>query len=290
MSTSTHSITGRHWQTGDWIRVEFDKKQIVRVEPHEPEKTDEQWLAPGLLDLQINGYAGIDFQQPKISGEDLVTACKALTRDGCPRFFLTLITSPWTDMMRRLKHIKALRDSDPYLCDSIVGWHIEGPFLSDEPGYCGAHDVSSMEDPTPEKIRELRAITVADPTLLTMAPERNASIPVINEAKKLGICVSLGHTNADGATLLRAANAGASGFTHLGNACPQQLDRHDNLVFRALDSGDSVTGIIPDGIHVSPTLFRLFHKLIPNDHIYYTSDAMSAAGAVPGRYKIGSIE
>ena len=192
--------------------------------------------------------------------------------------------------MDRLKHIKSLRDADPFLRQSIAGWHVEGPFLSNEPGYCGAHDAGSMEDPTIEKIRQLKTITQTDPTILTLAPERNGSINAIRKGSQLGIHISLGHTNTDTATLLKAAKAGASGFTHLGNACPQELDRHDNLLFRVIDAGVFMTGIIPDGIHVSTTLFRILNRLIPVDHIYYTTDAMSAAGAAPGRYNIGAIE
>jgi N-acetylglucosamine-6-phosphate deacetylase len=290
MSTHHQTITGRHWQTGDWIKIEFNQKTILSVSSTSPEKTNQQWLAPGLLDLQVNGYGGIDFQQQNLSERSLIEAAESLNRDGCPRFFLTLTTSKWTTLLGNLKHIKSLRDANPTLRKSIAGWHIEGPFLSEEPGYSGAHDTSVMEDPSPEKILQLKEITQTDPTLLTLAPERPASVESIRQAVNLGLRISLGHTNADNISLIQAAEAGATGFTHLGNACPQQLDRHNNLLFRVIDSGNWTTGIIPDGIHVSPALFRIFHKLIPSDQIYYTTDAMSAAGSVPGRYKIGKIE
>ncbi len=215
---------------------------------------------------------------------------EALNRDGCPRFFLTLTTSDWPSILSKLKRIKTWRDNNSTLRECIAGWHVEGPLLSEEPGYCGAHDSSVMEDPSPEKIQALREIIQTDPTLLTLAPERPGSMESILRASQLGMRVSLGHTNADTACLHAAARAGATGFTHLGNACPQKLDRHDNLIFRALDSANWMTGIIPDGVHVSPALFRILHKLIPLNQIYYTTDAMSAAGAAPGRYTIGNIE
>jgi N-acetylglucosamine-6-phosphate deacetylase len=284
MSTHIQSIRGRHWQTGDWIRIEFNQKIILNVSGASPEKSNQQWLAPGLLDLQVNGYGGIDFQEQNLSEKSLIEAAETLKRDGCPRFFLTLTTANWTTLLGNLKHIKTLRDSNPTLSESIAGWHIEGPFLSEEPGYCGAHDTSAMVDPSPEKILELKEIIQTDPTLLTLAPERRGSKESILQATRLGMRISLGHTNADEFSLREAAKAGAAGFTHLGNACPQKLDRHNNLLFRVLDSGNWMTGIIPDGIHVSPTLFRIFHKLIPSNQIYYTTDAMSAAGSVPGKY------
>jgi N-acetylglucosamine-6-phosphate deacetylase len=290
MSSHNQSITGRHWKTGDCIKIEFDHQTILNVSSNPLNKTNPQWLAPSLLDLQVNGYGGIDFQQQNLSEQALMVATESLKRDGCPRFLLTLTTSKWATLLSNLKHIKTLRDSNPILHESIAGWHIEGPFLSEESGYCGAHDTSVMEDPSPAKIQELKEITQTDPTLLTLAPERPGSMESIRQAARQGIRVSLGHTNAGKTSLLQAAEAGATGFTHLGNACPQQLDRHDNLLFRVLDSENWMTGIIPDGIHVSPALFRIFHKLIPTEQIYYTTDAMSAAGSAPGKYRIGKIE
>lgn len=290
MNETIRTTKGRHWRTGDWIEIRYNDHHIVSTESIQPDAAIQTWLAPGLLDLQINGYGGIDFQQDEISESDFIQATKALHRDGCPRFFLTLITSPWPEMIRRLTRFKSIRDSNPRLKQSCVGWHIEGPFLSEEPGYCGAHSPACMEDPTSKHIRALRSAAGNDRVLLTLAPERPGSLEAIEEARKLGIQVSLGHTNADSKTLQQAAKAGAAGFTHLGNACPQQLDRHDNLLFRAIDKGPWMTGIIPDMIHVSPTLFRLLHRLIPRDHIYYTTDAMSAAGAPPGPYTIGQME
>ena len=290
MSESNQSIQGRHWRTGDWVEIQYDHRHILSIESIAPNSAIQTWLAPGLIDLQINGYGGIDFQRDDITTVDLLRAVESLHRDGCPRFFLTLITAPWADMVKRLKHFKKLRDSNSVLKNACVGWHVEGPFLSEEPGYCGAHAKSCMEDPTPEHIRQLRSIVGDDPLLLTLAPERPGSMEAIEIARKLGIHISLGHTNADKETLQLSAKNGATGFTHLGNACPQELDRHNNLLFRVIDSGIWMTGLIPDCIHVSPALFRILHRLIPRDHIYYTTDAMSAAGADPGRYTIGNLE
>ena len=229
MSENIRITQGRHWRTGDWIEIRYDDRRILSSESIPPNAAIQTWLAPGLIDLQINGYGGIDFQQDEVSESDFIQAAETLRRDGCPRFFLTLITSPWSDMIQRLKRLKSIRDSNPRLKESCVGWHIEGPFLSEEPGYCGAHPPDCMEDPTLKHIRTLRAAAANDPILLTLAPERSGSMEAIEEARKLDIQISLGHTNADNKTLQLAARAGATGFTHLGNACPQQLDRHDNL-------------------------------------------------------------
>jgi hypothetical protein len=101
--------------------------------------------------------------------------------------------------------------------------------------------------------------------------------------------VSLGHTNASAEILQRAVKAGATGFTHLGNACPRELDRHDNILWRVFEARGLLVSLIPDRIHVSPPLFRLAHRVLDLSSIYYTADAMSAAGAPPGRYALGGL-
>jgi len=138
-------------------------------------------------------------------------------------------------------------------------------------------------------MRALIDATRGLPTLLTIAPERPGAIEAIRLAVAAGIRVSLGHTNAPLALLREAVAAGASGLTHLGNACPQTWDRHDNSVWRALEIDSFAVGLIPDGIHVSPALFRIFHRLLSSKRIYYTTDAMAAAGAPSGVYHLGEL-
>ena len=215
------------------IGVTWSDGIIVRVQRAAPTPAQKLWIAPALLDLQINGFGGIDFQQDNLTAENLDTAVETLRAAGCTRFLLTLITEEWPRLVARLKYLRALRAQSAELSVAIAGWHIEGPFLSAEPGYCGAHEPALMRDPAPSLIRELRAATGHDPVLLTLAPERSGALEAITLAVSVGMRVSLGHTNASAEVLQRAVKAGASGFTHLGNACPRELDRHDNLIRRA---------------------------------------------------------
>jgi N-acetylglucosamine-6-phosphate deacetylase len=173
---------------------------------------------------------------------------------------------------------------------AIAGWHIEGPFLSAEPGFHGAHDPQWMQDPTPRHIEELRRCAGDDPVLLTVAPERQGAMEAIKAAVSVGITVSLGHTDASAELLSQARLQGARGFTHLGNGIPRSLDRHDNIIWRVLETPGLCVSLIPDRIHVSPPLFRIIHRVLGPDSIYYTTDAMSAAGAPPGRYPLGKLE
>jgi N-acetylglucosamine-6-phosphate deacetylase len=175
------------------------------------------------------------------------------------------------------------------LQQALAGWHIEGPFLSEKPGFHGAHNPALMLDPTPAHIQELRDIAGDDPLLLTLAPERDGALEAIALAVSLGIRVALGHTDAPAERLRAAVAAGAKGFTHLGNGCPRELDRHDNILWRVLETPGLTVSLIPDGHHVSPALFRLLHRTLDPASILYTTDAMAAAGAKPGRYTLGGL-
>lgn len=244
----------------------------------------------GLLDLQVNGYAGVDFQRDHLSLADLLAATRALRQDGAERFVPTLITDRWDLMIERLRHLRSLRAQSPELKAAIAGWHLEGPFLSESPGYHGAHEPAWMCDPTPQALEQLREAVGEDRVLLTLAPERPGALQAIALGASYGWKMCLGHTDASAACLREAIGAGASLFTHLGNGCPQLLDRHDNILWRVLDLPNLPVSLIPDGYHVSPVLFRLIHRLLPAGRIIYVSDTMAAGGAPPGRYTVGRLE
>lgn len=289
MNSGEHSAF--YYTTREPVRVTWREGKILSLTKTEEQPATNLWLAPALVDLQINGYGGVDFQRDGLSLEQLLRASRALRRDGCGKFFFTLITDEWPKMLARLEHARRLRAQSPELQDALAGWHMEGPFLSEQRGFCGAHNPARMIDPTPEHLHALRAVTGHDPVLLTLAPERAGAIDAIRLARALGMTVSLGHTDASAEVLRAAVEAGATGFTHLGNGCPRELDRHDNILWRIADEPRLGASLIPDGLHVSPAPFRLLHRLLDAGRlIYYTTDAMAAAGAGPGRYTLGELE
>jgi N-acetylglucosamine-6-phosphate deacetylase len=283
-------ITAWHYTTRQPVRLRWQGGRITSLDPAPVPPPGGLWIAPPLVDPQVNGYAGVDFQRDGLTTDDLLRATRGLRAAGCAHFLLTLITDGWPKLLARLKHLRALRDQSPELRDAILGWHIEGPFLSAEPGFRGAHNPEAMCDPSPRHVDELRAASGDDPVLLTVAPERAGALPAIARAVSLGIRVSLGHTNAPLDRIRAAVQAGATAFTHLANGCPKDLDRHDNILWRVFDTPGLTVGLIPDGIHVSPMFFRLAHRVLGHSAIYYTTDAMAAAGSPPGRYTIGRLE
>jgi N-acetylglucosamine-6-phosphate deacetylase len=286
----TGQIQARHFATGQPIRARWEEGRIVEIQSLPPGSPVGWWIAPALVDLQINGFGGFDFQHDAVTLADLLTANRRLQEAGCAAWLLTLITDEWPRLICRIERLRHLRAQSPELQMALKGWHIEGPFLSAAPGFHGTHNPAFMCDPTPRHLQELRAVTGSDPVLLTLAPERTGALEAIEQAVSLGFKVSLGHTNVPAATLRQAVAAGATGFTHLGNGCPQLLDRHDNILWRVLDLPGLTISLIPDCLHVSPPLFRLIHRLRPPATIIYVTDAMSAAGAPPGLYRLGELQ
>jgi N-acetylglucosamine-6-phosphate deacetylase len=287
-------ILGRHYATGLPVRVAWNKGAILEIESNCTAPAGAPWIAPALLDLQVNGFAGVDFQQDGLTSDRLLIAVRGLRAAGCGRFLLTLITDDWARLLDRLRHLRSVRSTCAELQHAIAGWHVEGPFLSAQPGFRGAHDARWMCDPTATHIRELRECTGNDPLLLTLAPERDGAAEVIRLASSLGMKVSLGHTDASLELLQRAAAAGAVAFTHLGNGCPRELDRHDNILWRVFDllqlrGAKLKVSLIPDAIHVSPALVRLACREL-GDSVFFVSDAMAAAGAPAGRYPLGGLQ
>jgi N-acetylglucosamine-6-phosphate deacetylase len=290
MHAATGEICGQHYATREPLRVRWQDSVVTHIEPLDSAPSPEVWLAPSLFDLQVNGFGGVDFQQDHLTLPALLSAVRALRSAGCCRFLLTLITDEWEKLTCRLRHLRHVRSESPELQQAIIGWHVEGPFLSTEPGYHGAHNPALTCNPTVEHVLELRTITGNDPLLLTLSPERSGALAAIELAASRGIKISLGHTNASAEVLSQAVRAGATAFTHLGNGCPRDLDRHDNILWRVLETPGFTVSLIPDQIHVSPPLFRLLHRVLPNDSVFYVSDAMAAAAMPPGKYTLGNLQ
>lgn len=243
----------------------------------------------GLFDLQVNGFAGVDFQRPVLP-EALHAACLALRSCGMQRVLATLITDSIDALETKFQALEACRLRDEVARECIVGYHLEGPFLSAEPGYRGAHDPRWMRDPDWDAFARLQEAAGGGIRLVTLAPERQGSTPFIQKAVRSGVRVSLGHTDASWDEISAAIEAGTTLCTHLGNGCPATMHRHDNIIQRLLARDELTACFIPDGIHLPPEVLRNLIRAKPPGKVILTTDAMSAAGAVPGRYSLGAME
>lgn len=243
-----------------------------------------------LFDIQINGFAGVDFQQPDLPAADLRRAVDALAAHDTRRFFLTLITDEIGSLCAKLQNIERIRLVDPVVGEAACGYHIEGPWLSPEPGYRGAHDPRHMGSPNSADFDRLQEAAGGHIKLLTMAPELPGSMDVIRHVIRSGVEVSLGHTNASDAEIDKAIDAGARFCTHLGNGVPTDMHRHDNVIQRLLARDELTAFFIPDGIHLPPFVLKNFFRAKPHGKALFTTDCMAAAGAPAGVYRIAHHE
>lgn len=239
---------------------------------------------PSLFDLQVNGFARVDFQDPALTARDLRRACLALRRRRTYRILLTLVTDDIGFLERQFARIEAIRASDPIVQETVSGYHLEGPYLSPEDGYCGAHPSRFMKRPDGREFRRLQRAAGGHIRLVTLAPEWPSSERFIAELVGDGVLVSLGHTNASNRDIDRAIRAGARLCTHLGNACPALLHRHDNVIQRLLARDELTACFIPDGFHLPWFTLRNFLRSKPPDRIVLTTDCVPAAGAPPGPF------
>ncbi len=243
-------------------------------------------MKASLFDIQVNGFAGVDFQQPDLSAADLRRAVDGLAAHETPRFFLTLITDGIDSLGAKLKNLERLRSVDPVVGEAVCGYHIEGPWLSPEPGYRGAHDPQHMCAPNISGFDRLQEAAGGHIKLLTLAPELPGSAHVIRHVVCSGVQVALGHTNASDADIDKAIEAGAMFCTHLGNGVPAEMHRHNNVTQRLLARDELTAFFIPDGIHLPPFVLKNFFRAKPRGKALFTTDCMAAAGASPGLYRL----
>ena len=242
----------------------------------------------GYLDLQVNGYFGIDFHSDDLKAEELNRVCTAMRADGVAGFLATITTEHLPVMEHRLRRLVELRERDPLAKQTIPALHIEGPFISSTDGYRGAHPRDAVRPADLDSMKRLLDAAGGLARLVTLAPEHDANMAVTGYLTAQGIRVSAGHTNASLDELKAATDAGLSMFTHLGNGCPMHLHRHDNIIQRALSLSDRLHPMfIADGAHVNFTALGNYLRLAGIDRCIVVTDAVAPAGRGPGRFRLG---
>jgi len=247
----------------------------------------ENWMK--FFDLQVNGYAGIDFNGDDIpEGVALDTMCSRLTEHGVEGILATIITDSLPVMEARLERLASLHDRSPSFRRIVRGFHIEGPFISPIDGYRGAHPADAIR--TADLLAMERLLDAAHglTRLVTLAPEQDPGFHLTRMLVRKGIVVSAGHTNASLEDLKGAIGEGLTMFTHLGNGCPGSMPRHDNIVQRVLSLRDQLwLCFIADGVHIPFFVLKNYLDLAGLEKSIIVTDAIVAAGLGPGRYRFG---
>lgn len=239
------------------------------------------------IDIQINGYAGIDFNGAPVTEPQFTHVADKLIAGDVEAILLTLITDDTAAIEARLHNFTKLIDSNPVWKKLVPAFHIEGPCISPVDGYRGAHPLDKV---VPADISIYKRLMDAAPgriAMVTLAPEADPGMKLTRWLVEQGIIVAIGHTNASMDQLKEVEAAGATIYTHLGNGCAHLVDRHDNVINRALSLEKLKYSMIPDGHHLPWFLIKNWIKVAGLDRVVFTSDCISAADAPPGRYRIG---
>jgi N-acetylglucosamine-6-phosphate deacetylase len=238
---------------------------------------------PGFIDVQVNGFLGVNFSEDSLSESEFIRVSKELLNRGTAAFLPTIITASEEDYKRNLPIlVKAMKSTE--LGGRALGIHAEGPFLSNKPGAVGAHNPDWVKAPSIEFFKKMQEWADGQIKILTIAAENEGAAELTKYAVSQGVTVSLGHHLATYDDLRRCADAGATLLTHLGNGIPNEVNRHQNAIWSGMACDGLTAMIITDGHHLPPPVIKSIIRAKGIDNTIITSDASPIAGMPPGEY------
>ncbi len=241
-------------------------------------------MSRGFVDLQVNGYKGVDFSSEELTLEEIRTVTQLLAHNGTQAYCPTIVTSPHSVYEHSLE-IFAKAMERPDIRRHIPGIHIEGPFISSKPGSVGAHRVDCVMQPSIEFFDKMQDWAEGKIRVITLAPEVPGAIGLIEHCVAQGVVVLLGHHYADSDSLAAAVKAGAKGCTHLGNGIPLEIPRHNNPLWWQLACDDLSATVITDSHHLPAEFVKTAFRAKTVDRFIVISDATPFAGMPPGTYE-----
>lgn len=285
MKSST-TYTGLSVETGTPIAVSVADGVIESVEPL-PEASVSDWISPGWIDLQVNGFGGVDYNSPATTTEQVARSIAVQRKTGVTRLLPTVITGDLGEMAACLANLARARRELPEGA-AIAGFHVEGPWISPEDGPRGAHPREHVRAASVDEFKRLEEAAEGLILLLTLAPESPGATALIEYAAAAGVTVSIGHTGADAEQLAAAVSAGATMTTHLGNGAHQMLPKGHNYILQQMADDRLSAGLIVDGIHLSPDFVRIAVRAKGPERAFLVTDAVAPAGCAPGLHPLGS--
>ncbi len=274
-------IEGIHYKEDCGVRIEIRDGMIESIEPAEVE--NETYLAPGFVDMQVNGYMGIDFNSLATKASDIERVCYRLLEQGVTSFYPTVITNSYENLVKLTCEISSAISKKELVKKMIPGIHLEGPFLSMEDGPRGAHHLNHIKQPDWEFFKRLNESVNGLIKIVTLSPEWEHADEFIKSASNSGVLISIGHTNATSEQIQRAVKAGAKMSTHLGNGAHVKLPRHPNYLWDQLAEDDLAATVIADGFHLPPSVLKVIEK-VKNEKMLIISDSVALAGLPAGDY------
>ena len=252
-------------------------------------KRDTRVISSGLCDLQVNGFAGVDYNDPTLMPEEFEKSLFAMLSTGVTTCLPTVITGSEDWQIRCFHALEAGRNASKLAQAMVPGYHLEGPFLNPEEGFCGCHPTKWMRSATWDHFERLQEAAGGRITLITVAPEIKGVLDLIPKWVEKGIAVAIGHCNPDRDTLLRAADAGATLSTHLGNGIAQMLPKTDNPILGQLAEDRFSASFIADGFHQQPHVLGVYLRAKQSIRTILVTDGTAGSASLPGSYSVGPI-
>jgi len=285
-------LVGRRYDTAEPVSVEIAEGRIARLAPIPADRQAPDgwpWIAPGLWDIQINGYGGQEFSAPDLTAEKVRTIVLGYDAFGVTRCCPTLFTQSFEVMQHSLRAIaSACRLSE--VARRVAGIHVEGPYLSPEEGPRGAHPLEHCRPPDWDEFQRLQDAADGRIRLFTMAVEYEGSPRFIERVAGSGVIVAIGHTAANTEQIRAAVDAGARLSTHLGNGAHPMLPRHPNYLWDQLADDRLAASLIVDGHHLPAAVVKSFVRAKTAERCILISDLSGMAGLPPGQYRANHAE
>ncbi len=284
-------ILGRRYDTGEFIDITVADGRVAGIEQGIPSE-DAAWVAPGLVDLQINGYGGTEFNDPELNVDGILAIGTAMDADGVTSYLPTATTHS-KEMLRHVMATLAAACDSHEVSRRVPGFHLEGPYISREDGPRGAHPLEHCRAPDWDEFRQLQEDAGGRIKILTLSPEFENAPPFIEKVVASGVLVAIGHTAATSEQIAAAVDAGARMSTHLGNGAHGLLRRHPNYIWDQLADDRLVASLIVDGHHLPPAVVKCLVRGKTLDRCVLISDLVGMAGMPPGEYtnsSVGDIE
>lgn len=281
--------SGRDAVSGDRITLEFDDV-IQHLDPAFSDKlADDTYVAPGFIDIQINGFAGVDYNSPTAPHEEIARSLKAMFSTGTTRCFPTVITGSPENMLGALKNLAAARES---LEDgaAMEAFHVEGPHISPDDGPRGAHPQKWVRPPDIDEYKRWQEAANGNVRLVTVSPEWPEATHYIETLTREGVVISIGHTKATAEQIQDAVRAGATLSTHIGNGAHAVMQRHPNYIWEQLAEDRLNASMIVDGIHLGKAFLKVALRAKGVERSVLITDAVMPAMCKPGRYVLGEVE
>lgn len=276
---------GQNVFSGETIDLEFDGV-ITRIDPVLERPPSGSYLAPGFIDLQVNGFAGVDYNSPASPLESIAASVQALHSTGVTKFLPTVITGSPQDMLAALQNLARAK----LACPSIEGFHVEGPYISPEDGPRGAHPARWVRPPDLDEFQRWQEAAQGDVRLVTLSPEWPQAPEFIDRLTGEGVAVSIGHTKATRQQIQDAVRAGATLSTHLGNGAHAVLPRHPNYIWEQLAEDRLAASFIVDGHHLPDSFVRVALRAKGIERSILVTDAVAPAMCAPGPYRLGEVD